>query len=43
MRTKTTRESLAQGIVRQLMPRGRFLLFDFGSSFSTISQGIHEF
>jgi hypothetical protein len=36
-RTKITRESLAQGIVRQLMPQGRFLLFDFGSSFSTIS------
>jgi hypothetical protein len=25
------------------MPRGRFLLFDFGSSFGTISYGIHGF
>jgi len=43
MRTRTTRESLAQGIVRQLMPRGRFLLFDFGSSFGTILQDVHGF
>jgi hypothetical protein len=25
------------------MPLGSFLLFDFGSSFGTISQGVHEF
>jgi len=43
MRTKTTRELLVQGMVRQLMPWGSFLPFDFGSSFSTISQGIHGF
>ena len=41
--TKTARELLAQGIVRQLMPRGRFLPFDFGSSFGTMSHGIHGF
>ena len=42
-RTKTTRESLAQSMVRELIPWGSFLPCDFGSSFGTISQSVHRF
>jgi hypothetical protein len=42
-KTKTTQESLTQGMVRQLIPWGSFLPFDFGSSFGTPSPGVHEF
>src|SRR5215470_4656501 len=34
---------VSTSIVRQLMSLGGFLPFDFGSSFGTISQGVHRF
>ena len=33
---------VSTSIVRQLMSLGGFLPFDFGSSFGTISQGVHR-